>query len=109
MGIADGYYVLVLVATALVLLSLYLFLHVERWMDNRNQVHHYKITSRYSTDLLTHYEALFSEYHLKFRRLKQIKTSDTLSGVWLLTGSKKAHSHFTRRMLLDTSVTEFEF
>jgi len=33
MGIADGYYALVLVSTVLVLLSLFLFLFTERWMD----------------------------------------------------------------------------
>src|SRR3954467_14868414 len=47
MGIADGYYALVLTATALVLLSLFLFLHVERWMDRINQARYYKITWRY--------------------------------------------------------------
>lgn len=109
MGIADGYYVLVLLATAIVLLSLFLFLHIERWMERVNQAHRYEITSRYTEELLTHYEGLFKRYGLRHKRLKQTKQGDSLSGVWMLTGAKKAHRQLVKHLLQDTTIERFEF
>lgn len=109
MGIADGYYVLVLVATAVALASLFLFLHIERWMDRINDAHLYKITSRYTAHLLPHFEERFTEYHLKYKRLKQIKTGATVTGIWILQGTKQAHKLFVKRMLEDANIDEFEF
>lgn len=109
MGIADGYYALVLIATAAALLSLFLFLHVERWMDTVNQSHRYHIKSRYTNGLLQHYETLFKTHGLKHKRLKQIKEGETVSGVWLLTGPKKAHKRFIEYMLKDKTIDSFRF
>src|SRR3954467_12541151 len=44
MGIADGYYALVLVSTGVVLASLFLLLYLEQWMETMHQTHQYKIT-----------------------------------------------------------------
>jgi len=109
MGIADGYYSLVLPATGIVLVSLFLFLHIERWMDRINHAHHYKITSRYTPDLLPRFETLFKEHNLKSKRLKQTKTGDNLTSTWIVTGSKEAHKIFTDRMLKDETIEEFTF
>ena len=108
MGIADGYYALVLIATVVMLLSLYLFLKVERWMAHRNLTHHYKITSRYTPDLIPHYKRVFALYHLKYKRIKQLKAGEMLTCVWMLQGTKKAHKQFTEHMLQDASIAEFE-
>lgn len=109
MGIADGYYLLVISATALVLLSLLLFLYVERWMDRINQARYYKITYRYTPELLPQIEKKIATYNLHIKRLKQRKSADTITGTWQLTGSKKAHKRFTEHMLQDTSIVEFVF
>jgi putative Mg2+ transporter-C (MgtC) family protein len=109
MGIADGYYALVLSATALVLLSLFLFIHVEHWMDRINQARYYKITTRYTPNQLAQFENTVKAHHLKVKRLKQRKSGDTLTGTWLLTGSKKAHQLFTTSMLQDADVVEILF
>ena len=109
MGIADGYYTLVLVSTAIVLISLFLFLSVEHLMDRVNQAHRYKITTKYHDDLLTQYEKLFSEFGLRHKRMKHIKSGGTVVGYWVLTGTKKAHKKFVTHMLHDTSIDSFEF
>jgi putative Mg2+ transporter-C (MgtC) family protein len=109
MGIADGYYSLVLVATAVVLASLFLLIYLEDWMGNIHQTHQYKITSRNTNEILSQFEALFTRHHLKYKRVKQTKTGQTFSGTWQLRGSKKAHSLFVKHMLEDASIQAFEF
>jgi putative Mg2+ transporter-C (MgtC) family protein len=109
MGIADGYYTLVLVSTAIVLISLFLFLNVERLMDKINQAHRYKIVSKYRETLLHDYEKTFREFGLRHKRLKHVKNGNTLTGVWMLSGTKKAHKRFIEHMLQETAIDSFEF
>ena len=109
MGIADGYYSLVLVATVVMLASLFLLTHLEDWMGNIHQTHQYKITSRNASDVLSQFEELFTKHQLKYKRVKQAKTGQTFSGTWQLRGSKKAHLLFVNHMLQDASIQAFEF
>jgi putative Mg2+ transporter-C (MgtC) family protein len=82
---------------------------VERWMERRNQAHHYKITSRYTPHLLPYNKKIFVERQLKHKRLKLTKAGETLTGIWVLQGTKEAHKQFTEHMQQDASTTKFEF
>ncbi len=109
MGIADGEYIIVLIATALVLASLYLFTILETWLDRINKTNNYKIVSIYKPDLLDQYEQLFKKYKLKFKHIKQTKSGEFISGSWTVNGLEKNHNSFIENILHDSSVTEFEF
>jgi len=73
MGIADGFYFIVLISTAIILISLFLFTQLENWIDKVNQSRIYKIVSPYKENLLKDYETYFREHRLRFKRLKQSK------------------------------------
>jgi putative Mg2+ transporter-C (MgtC) family protein len=109
MGIADGEYTIVLIATAIVLASLYLFTILETWLDRINKTHNYKIISVYKPDLLDQYEQLFKKYKLKYKRIKQTKSGEFISGSWTVNGLEKHHNSFIETILHDSSVKEFEF
>jgi putative Mg2+ transporter-C (MgtC) family protein len=109
MGIADGLYVVVLIATVVILASLLLLTKLEGWIDRINQLHNYKIVSEYKQDLLQQYENLFDEYHHRFKRIKQTKARNKITGRWMVQGTKENHRLFVERILHDTSVEEFEF
>ena len=109
MGIADGEYTIVLIATAIVLASLFLFTKLETWIDHINQTHNYKIVSLYKPDLLEHYEQMFRQHKLQYKRLKQSKNGEYISGSWMVNGVEKNHNSFIEKMLHDSSVKEFEF
>ena len=109
MGIADGYYTLVLVSTVIVFASLFLFTRLEKIIDLVNQSHNYRIVSHYRPELLYNYEDLFRKYRLRFKRIKQTKTGDRITGTWLVQGSDKNHKRFIKHILHDPSVQEFEF
>lgn len=109
MGIAGGYYSLVLISTALVLASLFLLNRLEDLIDKINQSRNYRITSQYKPDLLHQYEVLFKECKLKFKRIKQTKTGENIVGSWIVQGKEKNHASLIEKILHDPSVIEFEF
>jgi putative Mg2+ transporter-C (MgtC) family protein len=109
MGIADGQYTIVLIATGIVLASLFLFTKLESWIDHINQTHNYKIVSLYKPDLLEQYEQMFRQHNLNYKRLKQSKNGEYISGSWVVNGVEKNHNSFIEKILHDSSVKEFEF
>lgn len=109
MGIADGAYQSVLISTAIILAALLLLTRLENLIDNINQSHTYKIVSVYKEDLLKEYEALLTECNLRYKRVKRTKNGDYIIGTWMVHGTEKNHNRFTRRILHDSSVKEFEF
>ena len=109
MGIADSYYKLVGIATVIVLASLLVLTRLESVIDLYNQSHNYKIVSHYRPELLYQYEEQFREHGLRFKRIKQTKVGDKVTGTWLVQGRRVAHKKFIERILHDNSVIEFEF
>jgi putative Mg2+ transporter-C (MgtC) family protein len=109
MGIADGLYGLVGVATVIVLSALLLLEKLEAIIDRVNQSHTYKIVSVYREDLLKEYENLFEECRLKYKRIKRLKNGEYIIGIWIVSGSENNHNEFTKRILHHPSVKEFEF
>ena len=109
MGIADGAYILVLLCTLLILISLLLLTKLENLIDKINQSHTYKIVSTYKEDLLKEYELLFEECQLRYKRIKRTKKGDSIIGTWIVQGSEKNHNKFTKKLLHHPSVKEFEF
>lgn len=109
MGIADGLYLLVFASTIIVLASLLLLTKLEHVIDRVNQSHTYKIVSDYREDLLKEYEQILRECRLKYKRIKRLKNSGNIIGIWLVQGKEKNHNEFTKKILHHPSVKEFEF
>ncbi|HVG41813.1 MAG TPA: MgtC/SapB family protein [Chitinophagaceae bacterium] len=109
MGIADGAYSIVLIATGVIMMALLLLTKLENIIDKLNQTHNYKIVSQYKEDLLQQYENLFEECHLNYKRIKQTKSGSKITGSWMVQGTKKNHKVFVEKILHDASVEEFEF
>lgn len=109
MGIADSAYVEVLIGTFIVLISLLLLTKLETLIDHVNQSRVYKIVSSYKPELLYEYEKILKEYKLQYKRMKQTKVGDDITGSWLVHGKEKGHQKFIEHILHDPSVKEFEF
>lgn len=109
MGIADGWYYLVLSSTIIVLASLLLLTKLERVIDRINQSRTYKIVSPFEEELFKQYEDLFKTHHLDFKVIKRSKHESFITGVWHVQGSEKNHNLFIKEILNHTEVKEFEF
>lgn len=110
MGIGGGYLLISGIAGGLILAVLLIFSLLERWIDRVNQIHNYKIVCPFENDTLHRYETLFVTHHLKFRRIRQGKTSDNMiSGEWVVQGSEDNHRHVVHELMRDPSVKALEY
>lgn len=109
MGIAMGYYVLVLMAAVLILAALLLFSRFERVLDRMNTARTYTIISEYQEHLLDTYEEKMKQCKLKYKMTCQTRKDIHISGTWVVNGKEKDHNEFVEIILHDTTVKEFEF
>jgi len=111
MAIGAGYLLMATVACVLVLVVLFVFSLVEGWIDRVNQIRNYKIICRFEDDTLHRFEDLFRSHHLKYRRIRQVKSlaDNSMSGEWVVQGAEKNHRDVARVLMHDASVTEFEY
>jgi len=109
MGIGAGYELTSVIACLMILVMLFIFGLAENWIDHINQMRNYKIFSEYKEETMKRYEKCFQAHHLKYKRGREVKDGDTISGEWFVRGSKKNHLAFIYEMLHDPSVTRFEY
>lgn len=109
MGIGGGYYKACLAGTALALIALLLLKKFEDVIERINQNRNYKIVCHYKHETLIKFEQMFIEHHLKFKRNKQYRKGDQITGTWIVNGAEKNHDAFIKQILEDDSVMEFEF
>jgi putative Mg2+ transporter-C (MgtC) family protein len=109
MAIGAGYELVALIACGIILLMLYVFSRLEGWIDRVNQTRNYKIVCEYQNETLHNYEESFLKYHLKFRRSREMKMGDMITGEWMVKGSENNHLQFIKEILNNPSVKEFEY
>jgi putative Mg2+ transporter-C (MgtC) family protein len=109
MGIGAGYEWVSAIGCALILLMLFVFGLMERWIDRTNQMRNYKIMIDNNNETMERYEKSFIAHHLKFIRGREIKSRDTISGEWIVRGSEKNHLSFINEILHDPEVNHFEY
>ncbi len=110
MAIGAGYLLIAAVAGGLVLLVLFVFSLVEGWIDRMNQIRNYKVICVFENETLHRYEELFAAHHLKFKRIRQMKSvaTDNIRGEWLVQGKEKDHREVAHQLMRDPLVVEFE-
>ena len=109
MGIADGFYQLVLISTGVAFVSLYFFTFLEDAIDSINQSRTYRIQSTFRDELLESYEEVLKSHGLTFKRVTQRKAGDVITGTWLVRGSREKHNNFIKTILHDPEVLSFDF
>jgi putative Mg2+ transporter-C (MgtC) family protein len=109
MGIGAGYSWVSIIACILILLMLYIFTLLENWIDRINQMRNYRIVSDFKEETMIRFEKCFEAHHLRFKRGREIKAGDTITGEWFVRGSKKNHLAFINEILHDPEVTRFEY
>ena len=109
MGAGGGYYLFCMTGAAITLIALFVLVRFESLIEKVNQSRNYKIGCKYQHETLAKYEDMFRAHRLKFKRNKQFKNGDDISGTWIVNGSEKNHDAFIKEILDDDSVIEFEF
>ena len=109
MGIGAGYELFSLIACIIILITLFIFGRFEKWIDRINQTRNYRIVCKYQNQTLKEYENYFRKYSLSFRRSREIKTGNTITGEWTVKGAEKNHMLFISEIINDPAITEFEY
>jgi len=109
MGIGAGYEWVSVFACITILMMLLIFGYMENWIDRLNQMRNYRITCDFNKETMFRFEELFKAHRLKFKRGREIKDGDTMSGEWFVRGSKKNHLSFINQMLQDPDIRRFEY
>ena len=109
MCIGRGYLGLAAVSTALILAILMILSYVERVIDDLNEMHQYRISCKYSEDMLFKYQRLFTQHGLKAMKGKLSRKGDTFTGSWTVIGKHKKHQDFVTALVRDSDVIDFEF
>jgi len=108
MGIGAGYELISLWGCGFALCVLFLFTRLELWIDRINQIRNYKIVCDFQSRSLKRFEILFRQFGLSFKRVRETKSGDNISGEWVVKGSQKNHDLFIEAMIADPAVRDFE-
>jgi putative Mg2+ transporter-C (MgtC) family protein len=109
MGIGAGYEWISVIACAMILLMLFIFGLMEKYIDRLNQMRNYRIESDFNEETMERFEKCFKQHHLKFKRGREMKSGDIMSGEWFVRGTRKNHLDFIHQMLHDPQVRRFEY
>jgi putative Mg2+ transporter-C (MgtC) family protein len=109
MGIGAGYEWVAVIACALILLMLLIFGRLENWIDHFNQMRNYRIETEFKEETMSRFEKCFESHHLKYKRGREVKTTDSIWGEWFVRGSKKNHMAFIHEIISDPEIKRFEY
>lgn len=110
MGIGAGELVFVSISTFVVLIVLFVFPYLERWIDQSREARSYRIVIT-NTDLkgVGKIKDALEANSLRMLNHHQTKTEDAIIGTWRVIGSPKNHEKFVDKMVEDEAVREFTY
>ncbi len=109
MGIGAGYEWVSVMGCTLIMLMLFIFGLMENWIDRVNQMRNYKIGCDFQQETLQRFEKCFEAHHLKYKRGREIKNGNSITGEWFVRGSQKNHLALINQILHDPEVRVFEY
>jgi len=109
MGIGCGYFTVSAIGCLLVLIILFLFSFMDRFIDRINQVREYKITYPYEVNEEHKYEDVIKKFGLSIKSRAHNKTGNIIKAEWTVTGNERNHHLFIDTILKDDTVTGFNY
>jgi len=109
MGIGAGYEWVSVIACMMILIMLFIFGFMEKYIDRLSQMRNYRIVSEFKEETMKRFEKYLELNHLKYKRGREIKSGDTMTGEWFARGSEKNHMAFIHQILRDPMVKRFEY
>lgn len=109
MGIGGGDLGLVGLATAAILIVLWIFPYVERWIDRAQLTRVYEIVIRQDDEKIRQLEQLFKDHRIRTRHQRRCKKGDLLTLSWLATAKPSRHEAVTDFLLHDPAVLELRY
>lgn len=110
MGIGAGDLWLVLASTAITMLVLLVFPHLELWIDHIREARSYRIViAAGNIKKLENVHAKLAEHSLRILDHHRTKSEEFVIGTWRAIGSPKNHEEFVHEMLEDKDISELDY
>ncbi|MDX9865368.1 MAG: MgtC/SapB family protein [Anaerolineaceae bacterium] len=109
MGIGAGYSYFVLYATVIILVVLWGFPWLERWMEAVSEVRTYQITIPNNPESYAQVDDLWKEYNLQVFSRKTHKEGDERVCTWRVTGRPSKHEAVVAILLNNADVHELSY
>lgn len=107
MGIGAGELLFVAISTAVVLVVLFVFPYLERWIDQSREARSYRIViSNANLKDSDKIKKALASHSLKTLTHHQTKTESAIIGTWRVIGSPKDHERFVDQMVRDKAIKE---
>ena len=109
MGIGSSQYLLVGIATVVVLFVLWIFPSFEHWIDNILEARTYKVHIAVDSSKATALDDVFSSLSLRIFRQHFVKSKEQMICTWTAQGAPKNHEKLIKTLLSDKEVLEFDY
>ena len=109
MGIGSSQYLLVGIATVVVLFVLWIFPSIEHWIDNIREARTYKVHIALDSSKATALDDIFSSLSLHIFRRHVVKSKEQMICTWTAQGTPKNHEKLIKTLLSDKEVLEFDY
>jgi len=109
MGVGGGYYLFAGLATGIMLIVLWFFPRIERWIDDLRHERTYEVVCAAKSEEMERLTSAFKECGLQVHLQKQIKSGTDVTWTWQVSGSPQSHDRLVQRLLSDAAVREFRF
>ncbi len=108
MGVATGLYEFVLIATCIVLASLFFLVRMEALIDRINQLRTYKIFFPLTDTVADDFDKTIHGFSLKGKRVYQAKEEKLMIVSWIIQGSEKNHRKLVQYLYAEDGIIKFE-
>lgn len=107
MGIGGGELIFVAISTVVVLIVLFVFPYLERWIDQSREARSYKIvTAKTNIKGADTIKKALDSHSLQTLVHHQTKTENSIIGTWRVIGSPINHEKFVDQMVKDKTIKE---
>jgi putative Mg2+ transporter-C (MgtC) family protein len=109
MGVGGGQYVLVAVATTLVLIVLWVFPFISHRIKDMTDEKTYIVTCPISNKKLADLQAQIGKCGLTVKSFQRAKKDDLMICTWDVSGKPACHEALVKRLFDDAQVSEFRY
>jgi putative Mg2+ transporter-C (MgtC) family protein len=109
MSIGAGEYAICLLTTCSVLLVLWVFPYIERWIGRFQNLVVYSVTLPVGVEYSEHMDELCSQCQLKAKLHKRTKSQNEITWIWHVFGRPAHHSKFVDLLIIDKDIKELKY
>jgi putative Mg2+ transporter-C (MgtC) family protein len=108
MGIGGGEYALALIGVVAILIVLWVFPKIEKWIDDIRDTHiHYEVILSTGEGKFGAIEDVFVQSGMRVQRTKQTRSGEDMICQWSVYGKPEAHLQLMEKLLVHPDVKQF--